>query len=162
MILPLMLLTVACQPATTELTEERKAAIAAEVRQAAAEMFEAAIALDTDRWLSYWPSELEQRYQGQPALFVNRLDIYPTAGRMRAVWEPSFAARSDHDFATENEYVAVLGEDAALWVYEGTYAVTDTLGNTAEPAPWTVSAVWVRGDAGWKILHWHQSWNPTD
>ncbi len=152
----------ACQPATIELTEEQKAEIADEIRQVAAGMIEAAEEVDIERWLSHWPPELEQRFQDQPALFVNRLSIYPTAESIRVAWEPSFAARSAHDIVTVDEYVAVLDADAALWVYEGTYTVSDTLGNTTEPAPWTVSVVWVRQSGEWKALHLHQSWNPAN
>ena len=152
----------ACQPATTELTEEQKAEIAAEVRDVVGEYTDAIEAADLDGWMSYWSSEPEQFFQGQPALFVNRLTILPTMENIRTAWESAFDARSAHDLVAENEYVAVVGEDAALYVFDGTFSISDTLGNTTEPAPYTVSIVWVRQSGEWKVLHRHQSWNPTD
>ena len=152
----------ACQPATTELTEEQTTAIASDIRQAFAEQIAAVGSADLDAWMDFYVSEDATGFVGQPALWVNRLDIYPTVVELREMWEPEMAARSGHDFVTESEHVAVLGENVGLHVYKGTFTITDTLGNTSEPAPWTVSTVWARGDAGWKILHLHQSWNPEN
>jgi hypothetical protein len=151
----------ACQPTTTELTEEQKGEIAADIRQVVAEFWNSVEVMDTDRWLDHWSPELEPFFQTQPAIAVNLLTIVQTVDDWRAGWEPTFAQRSGHDIALENEHVAVLAEDIVLHVSRGTFTVSDTLGNTTEPAPWTVSTVWVHRDAEWKILHFHQSWIPT-
>ena len=149
----------ACQTATTELTEEQKIEIASEIRQAVAECWNAAEEVDTERWMSCFSAELEAEYIDQPAVFVNRINIHRTVNDVRGVWEPAFEVRSAHDIVTENEDVVVLGEDAALHVYEGTFNISDTLGTTSEYYPYTVSTVWVRKTGQWKILHLHQSWN---
>ena len=151
-----------CQPATTELTEEQKVEIAAEIRQAFAEHIAVVEAANLDAWINLHDAEIDTYFVGQPALWVNRLDIYPTVVELREMWEPIMAARSAHDLVTESEHVAVLAEDAALHVFKGTFTVSDTLGNTTEPAPVTISMVWVRRGDAWKILHLHQSWNPDN
>ena len=104
-------------------------------------------------------AELEAEYVDQPAVFVNRIRVHPTVEDVRGVWEPSFEVRSAHEIVTEQDHVVVLGEDVALYVYKGTFTVSDTLGNTTGPYPWTLSANWVRRSGAWKILHLHQSWD---
>ena len=54
LILPLILLVVACQPATMELTEEQIATIEAEVTAVANEALAAIVAMDADRHLNFY------------------------------------------------------------------------------------------------------------
>jgi ketosteroid isomerase-like protein len=93
---------------------------------------------------------------------VNLLTVYPNDDRMREVWEPIMAGRRSQETVITNEYVAVLSENIALHVVEGTYAITDTLGNTTEPNRLSATTVWVREDGEWKMVHMHQSWIPTN
>ena len=152
----------ACQPVTNELTEEMKTEIAAEIRQVVAEFWNSAETVDTERWLSYWPPEIESYFQTGPALQVNLLDILSSADDLREFWVPDFAARSANGIVLDNEHIAVLTEDLALHVSKGSFTVSDTLGNTTEPAPWTATTVWVRHAGEWKNLHMHQSWIPNN
>jgi hypothetical protein len=149
---------VACQPATTELTEEMKAEIAAEIRQVVAEFWQTAEEVDIQRWLGYWPPEIESYFQTEPAFQVNMLNILTGADEVRENWVSDFAARSANGIVLANEHIAVLTEDLALHVSKGSFTVSDTLGNTTEPAPWTATTVWVRHSGEWKNLHMHQSW----
>ena len=148
----------ACQPSTTELTEEMKAEIAAEIRQAVTEFWNSAETVDTEQWLSNWPPEIESYFQTEPAFQVNMLNILSGADDLREFWEPEFAARTANGIVLDNEHVAVLTEDLALHVSKGNFTVSDTSGNTTEPAPWTATTVWVRHSGEWKNLHMHQSW----
>lgn len=154
-------LLAACQPGTTELTEEQKAEIAAEVRQTVAAFWNSVEEMDFERWVGVWITDHDHYYQGDPMLFVNRLTIRPTAEDIREVWEPVFEARSGHSIDIGAETVAVLGEDVALHVFKAEYTVSYPEGNTTDPAPVTVSTVWVREGTEWKMLHAHQSFNPA-
>ena len=155
---PIAVLLAACQPAQTDLTEDQKAAIAAEIRQVVAEFWQTAEEVDTERWLSYWPPEIESYFQAEPALQVNMLNILTGADEVREYWVPDFAARSANGIVLDNEHVAVLTEDLALHVSKGMFTVSDTLGDTTEPASWTATTVWIRHAREWKNLHMHQSW----
>jgi len=152
----------ACQPATTELTEEQKAAISDTIRQLSAEMFATMDPVDFDRTMSYMHPDPESYFVGDPAQWVNLLSIYANPSRMREVWDPIMATRRAQETVVSNEYVAVLAENLALNVIEGTYAITDTLGTTTEPDRFSATMVWVRRDAEWKVLHVHQSWRTTN
>ena len=152
----------ACQPATTELTEEQKATIADEIRQVYASMMATFDPIDFDGMMSFIHPDPESYFVGDPAQWVNLLAVYSNPSHMREVWEPIMATRRAQPTVVSNQYVAVLAENLALSVVEGTYAITDTLGNTTEPDRFSLTAVWGRQNATWKVLHMHQSWRPTN
>ena len=73
--LSLAFLVTACQPATTELTEEQEAAIEEEVRQTLDDMGDAGSALDFDRLRSFLADDI--RWAISPAPFLTMEDIEP-------------------------------------------------------------------------------------
>jgi ketosteroid isomerase-like protein len=152
----------ACQPTTTELTEEQKAEIADTVRQVYADFLSAGDPVDFERMMTFAHPDVEQYYVGEPAQWVNLLTVYPDNDRVREVWEPIMAGRRSQETVINDEYVAVLAENMAVHVVEGTYAITDTLGNTTEPNRLTASTVWIREGEEWKMIHMHQSWIPQN
>ncbi len=148
----------ACQPATTDLTEEQRAAIVAAVGEATAGWIDAVENVDLDAWLAYWHPEGQSYYVDDPAMFLNRMTVVPTVEAMREYWQQAFTVRTAQDIVVEEEYPAVISADAVLHVARGTYTVTDTTGTT-EPAPISWTTLWVLHNGQWKILHYHQSWD---
>lgn len=154
MILPLMLLVAtACQPAATELTEEQRAAIADTVRQLADTFFEDFRALDFDRAMAPYGSELVWAENG--VLAANR-DSLDTA------WRGLFASTQEVTSGDWGEvHVKVLGPDAAVFTATFDWAGVDTSGaQIGNPGVWTT--VWLRTDEGWKIVHGHESYPTTE
>ncbi|NIM49961.1 MAG: DUF3225 domain-containing protein [Gemmatimonadales bacterium] len=154
MILPLMLLVAAaCQPATTELTEEQRAAIADTVRQLADTFFEDFRALDFDRAMAPWASELVWAENG--VLGANR-------DSLDTVWRGMFASIQEVTSGDWGEvHVKVLGPDAAVFSATFDWAGVDTSGAQIGTAGvWTT--VWLRTDEGWKIVHGHESFPPGE
>ena len=151
-----------CQAATTELTEERKAEIVAEIRQVYSGWLTTLDPINFDATLSYMHPAPEDYFVGEPAQWVNLLSVYPNTDRVREAWEPIMAQRRSQTQTVSEEYFAVLSENIALHILEGTYAITDTLGNTTDPDQNSLTSVWVRHEGEWKMLHMHQSWNPAN
>jgi len=152
----------ACQPAAMEPTEEQKAAIADTIRQLSAEMWATLDPVDFDDMMRYMHPDPESYFVGESAQWVNMLTVYANPSQVREVWEPIMARRRTQETVPSKEYVAVLSENLALNVTEGTYTITDTLGTTTEPNRFSATVVWVRRDAEWKMLHVHQSWRATN
>ena len=152
MILPLMLfVSVACQPATVELTEEQTAAIADTVRQQADAFFDAFRAIDVDRGMAPFGSELVWAENG--VLGANR-DSLVTA------WRGIFAAMRQVTSGDWGEvYIKVLGPDAAVFTGSFDWTGVDTTGAPmGATGVWTT--VWVRTTEGWKVAHGHESYTP--
>ena len=84
-----------------------------------------------------------------------------TVEEVRAYWEPAAESRSASRMFPSQESIAVLSPDHAVQVWVGEWNVTDTEGVTTPNARQTITLVWVRQGAEWRILHWHQTWNRT-
>jgi hypothetical protein len=102
--------------------------------------------------------DVAPHYVGDPALFINRLSVYPTKARVLEVFEPSMASRSATHYNVETSSFVVLSSDAAVQAFSGTYNVVDLEGEFSPDYPMTGSVLWVRHEGEWKILHCHQSW----
>lgn len=133
----------ACQPATTELTEEQKAAIADTIQQVNTEHAVAMNARDLDSWLSGLSDDI-------------RWAIPYGYGSHSQIED---AVRSGLDAATdttgwgmdwEETHVRVLGPDAAvLW---GTYAA-----RFYDDERVHTTLVYARVDGEWKVVHGHST-----
>jgi hypothetical protein len=146
----------ACQPATTELTEEQKAAIVDEIAGLYAEAAEAIRAQDVDGWLAYFENSEE-------LTFTSCVQDGPVAAYR------SWSARADTTYA---HYAAIASMDRFEWgdlhtrllasnvaVVTTTYeaVATDTAGvSFAGNATWV--AVWVRTDGQWKMANVAETW----
>ena len=136
----LAFLATACQPATTELTEEQKAAIADTVMRLSAESAAAWDSQDSSRFYSYFADWSAFPMAGCPSLDAYRSDI--------ASFWPRFSSWTSDQREIRT---LVLGPDAVALEGRQVAAVTDTAGTSGE---WITiySELWVRGDTGWKIL----------
>jgi len=152
MILPLMLLVfTACQPATMELTEEQKAAIADTVNALQAESWDAWRAADLDRALSYMHDSPDFWF----ALQGQALRGYAES---ESFWREGFGTASRLDITISDSRTMVLAANVVAVLEHGAFSVTDDAGVTSPEQPFVMSATWVRRDGDWKVLYGHESW----
>lgn len=148
--LPVLSLAIlaACQPATTELTEEQKAEIAAEVNAIHAEFWDAWRAADYDRGVSYLDSaNLVFAYEGTVFGFAT----------FDEMWRPAFANIASQTISIGDSRTTVLAPDVVCIMDAATYTTTDTLGVTSPQESFAFTGVWVRRDGEWKLLLVHES-----
>ena len=143
---------VACQPATTEFTEEQRAAVADTVRQLADTFFEDFKALDFDHAMLPYASQIVWAENG--VLGTNR-DSLETA------WRGVFASLQEVTGGIWDEvHVEALGPDAAAFTASFDWAGLDTTGaQVGASGVWTT--VWQRTAEGWKIVQGHESYQPV-
>ncbi|UCG87443.1 MAG: nuclear transport factor 2 family protein [Gemmatimonadota bacterium] len=142
----------ACQPATTEFTEEQRAAVADTVRQLADTFFDDFKALDFDRAMAPYADDLVWAESG--VVGANR-DSLETA------WRGVFALFREVTAGEWTEvHIEVLGPDAAAFTASFDWAGVDTSGaQVGGSGAWTT--VWQRTAEGWKIVQGHESYLPA-
>jgi len=112
------------------------------------EITHAAEARDADRFFSF----LLDTTKGS-IIQDGVLSLTPQAVRARV--EPGFRQSVKVHYRWKQQHVTVLAQDMALLVGEGEILIATDRGTTTQP--FAQSAVWVRRDGKWKILHAHQS-----
>lgn len=149
---PIATMLTACQQAT-ELTDYRRAEIAAEVELQHSQCTDAFRAADLNRALSY--------YRDSPG-FAEVMDGELTSGyaAFEEYWRSTFANVASQTLRVSDLQTTVLAPDVVLVNEVATYTVTDTLGVTGPEVPYVYTAIWVLGDGEWKIQFAHQS-SPT-
>lgn len=155
-VLPLMLFVfAACQPATMELTEEQKAAIADTVNAANAEAWDAWREADLDRALSYLHDspDLGFALEGQVFRGYAEADSY---------WRGGFATAEHMDITISDLRTIVLTADVVWLVQRGIFSVTDSAGLTSPETEFALTTTWVRRDGEWKILLGHESFPASE
>ena len=93
-----------------------------------------------------------------PAIWLNMMTLYPTTERINEVWMPISDVRSATNYYVDEDYVAVISDECAVYVFKGTFTITDKEGDTTDPVPMSGSFVYVLRNNDWKVLHMHQSW----
>jgi ketosteroid isomerase-like protein len=147
---PLMLVVAACQPGTTELTEQQKAEIAAEVNTLNTEYWDAWRAADWDRGMAYYLDSPDFVWVAGGAAFFGSTVLEE--------YRDGFAHVASQTFAFRDSRTIVMAPNAASVTALGTWAQTDTAGVTgpARDIAWT--AIWIRRDGQWKIHLAHLSY----
>ena len=139
-------LLAACQPATTELTESQRIALADTVRQLTDRVLD--LTGDADAWMDLFASGPEFRYVQNGAI-LSHDDL---ADEMAAY----VAACKEQSWAWDDVHVVVLDPDAA--VVTATYhgAVTDTSGQRFTFDRAVATYVYARRGGAWKIVQAHE------
>jgi hypothetical protein len=130
----------ACQPATTELTEEQKAEIVSAASQLAANVL-TGFDNEDPSVLDYYSRWLEYPSVGYPSL-----DEMPAAFQ-RSWWDRWENRRSEMGEITAR----VLGPDAVLVYHTDVSTATDTTGTNFQQR-WIGRQLCVRENGEWKIL----------
>lgn len=143
----------ACQPATTELTEEQKAEIAAEVNALQAEWDAAWVVADYDRAMSYWTQSSETGWATRGWAFLGAEDFVEADDGARAFWRT--IARAE---VTRSEARTFVLAPNVVYVMERMASIiTDTAGVVAPEQSIANTYVWIFQDGEWKIHFAHGS-----
>jgi ketosteroid isomerase-like protein len=150
-IVPLILVcAVSCQPATNELTEERKAEVIAEVGALNLEYWDAWRAADWDRGMAYYVNSPDFVWAAGGAVTYG----YDALEALR----PQFESVASQAFRFRTNRVTVMAPNAATVTATGTWAQTDTAGVTGPARPFAWTSIWVWRDGEWKIHVVHMSY----
>ena len=144
MILPLMLFVVACQPATMELTEEQTATVTDELTQAYTDANDVISRFDGEAWLGYFESSGDMHFTEHGGIWSWSM----LADTVRTRW-PGLQMTS---FAWGELNIQVLAPDIGIVTTTFDETFTDAEGTPTDMIG-TFTAVWVRTDAGWKIVN---------
>ncbi len=130
---------IACQPASTELTEEQKAAIADSVTQLSAEM--------------------QSAFDNKDAAYFDYVSDWATSSAVgnrfleagRSFVEENIWVNNSQTSEPGQTRTRVLGPDAVVVERAQVNIITDSTGETQEYDVLLLQ-LWVREDAGWKAL----------
>jgi len=152
---PALAFLAACQPAPTDLTEEQKAEIAAEVNAINIEFFDAWRQADFDRGMSYY-------YDSPEFAFAYEGEVHYGYAEVEARFRPGMANVASQDITMTSSETMVLAPDVVCTMEAGTYSTTDTDGVTGPDGEFAVTSVWVRSNGEWKIHIGHESFQPPE
>ena len=143
----------ACQPATTELTEEQKAEIAAEVNLRLDTFWDVLRNPDYDQILEFFhesPDNISARRGTATYGFV-------VGSAMDSISRATVDTWESQELTISETNTVVLSHDAVYTLRVGTDAITLTSGETGPTRPWAASYIWVRRNGEWRILLSHSS-----
>jgi hypothetical protein len=147
---------VGCQPATTELTVEQKAEIAAEVSLRLNSFWDALKDADFDRIAVFIHQSPDLLMAADGAAFYG-------FATLESVYRPVVGSWASQELTVSNTNTVVLSPDVVYTMRVGTDAVTDTSGATGPTRPLIDTLVWGRHEGEWKIMFFHESHGaPTD
>ncbi len=130
---------IACQPASTELTDEQKAAIADSVTQLSAEM-QSAFDNEDAAYFDYVSDWTTSSVVGNRSFEAGRSFV------QESIWP-----NNDQTVELGETRTVVLGSDAVVVERAQVNAITDSTGETTEYDA-VLLQLWVRENTGWKAL----------
>jgi len=148
--LSLALLATACQPATTELTEEQRSAIAAEVDSVVNEWWTSWSTMDFDRGLSFFADDPD-------VLWMNDAQPFYTKSGVDELIRPWAASLQRQDVTPIDSRTIVVAPDVVYTIRINTVVQVDTAGNALPEIRFAETIVWVQRDGEWKVLIGHGS-----
>ena len=160
-ILTAITLLASCQPKDAEITKTEQEEIAEAIKtkvhfwidslsENTPEIFE--------KQLDMWVEDNDKAWVGDPAIWVNMIYLYQNKGSIREQWNPDVITRQRTNFVVDQEHVAVMSRESALYVFKGSFSITDGEGVTGPEIPMSGSYNFVLRNGDWKVLHNHQSW----
>jgi uncharacterized protein (TIGR02246 family) len=134
----------ACQPATTELTDQQRGELAAEVELIHGQFWDTWRETDLDRGMSYYLNSPEYvfTYQGQ---------MVSGYAAFRDLAENAFTGVASQTISFNESRTTVLAPDVVCITDQGTYAATDTEGVTGPASAFAFTTIWVNRDGEWKV-----------
>ncbi len=148
--LSLAFMATACQPATTELTEEQKAEIAAEVNAINAEFWDVWRAADFDRAMSYYHNSPDLAFAMEAVVDYGYAEI-------DAKYRPGFASVASQTLTVTHSRTTVLAPDVVCIMETARMSQTDTAGVTGPETDVALTNIWMLRDGEWKIHISHES-----
>jgi ketosteroid isomerase-like protein len=150
LIVPLMLVVASCQPRAIELTQQRRAAVIAEVNAVNAEFWEAWRAADWDRGMAYYLDSPDFVWAAGGAVFFGKSTLEG--------YKPGFANVASQAFTFRDSRTIVMAPDAASVTATGTWAQTDTSGVTGPRREFAWTGIWILRGGEWKLHLAHLSY----
>jgi len=140
----------ACQTGTTELTEEQKASIAAEVNAVHAEFWNAWREAEVDEVMAY--------YLDSPSFGFSHVgEMIRSFSEFEELVQSAFAIVESQTITITDTHTTVLSPNVVCVMDRGVYAFTDTAGVTGPEAGFASTIIWILHNAEWKVQHAHTS-----
>jgi len=140
----------ACQPTTTELTEEQKAEIAAEVGLLVPQFFDAFRDGDFDRGIEFW-------LDAPDAAAAANGRVVHGYDNIVSVFRPGFERVASQLFNVSGQRIVVLAPDVVAVYTESINSQTFVDGETSPEVHHVMLGIWVKHDGEWKIHLGHES-----
>ena len=146
-----LLAAVACRVAPSPLTEEQRAAIAAEVDSLTVAWWAAWEGVDLQRGLSflYDGPGMTWAVEGAPTVY--------SVDEAREQWGPMLAGLQRQAIEITGARTVVLAPDVVWTLREMRYSAIDSTGAVVAEGRSTETAVWVKREGVWKLLLGHDS-----
>jgi hypothetical protein len=140
----------ACQPATTELTEEQKAEIAAEVNVRLDAVWDELKQPDFDRLATFF-------HRTPGALSVSNGRFIEWSPARDSINRAALAEWEDQVLTISETRTVVLSPDVVYTMRVGTDSITYRSGEVIPTRPWAWTCLWVLRDGEWRIMYVHGS-----
>ena len=150
LVILLVLTIAACQPTTTELTEQQKGELVAEVDAAWGEWWNSWQALDFEQGMSFISPAPEASWAGDEKI------LYGIAA-MREDWSIWAAGLREQDVTITDSRTIVLSPDIAYTIRQYAGFQTRTDGTLTPEITGIETLVWIKKEGKWKILSGHES-----
>jgi len=134
----------ACRPTTTELKEQQKSEIAAEVNAIHAAFWDSWRETDFESGMSYYLNspEFTFAFQGQ---------MISGYSAFREFLEAAFTNVASQTVSFNKSRTTVLSPDVVCITAQGAYSVTNTDGVTGPESNFAFTTLWVQRDGDWKV-----------
>ena len=150
LLLGMLAATAGCQPAMTDLTDERRAEIVDEVSARDAAYWDAWRAADWDRGMEFYVDAPDFVWAAGGAVTFG-LDALEAL-------RPRFASVASQMYAFADSRVIVMAPNMASVTAMGAWSQTDTAGVTTPQRDFAWTAIWVLRDGEWKMQLVHMSY----
>ena len=151
MIFPLLLLVaVACQPVTMEMTDAEKATIAEEVNAINLDFWNSWREGDFDRGMTYYANSPDLAFAMEGVVDYGYAEI-------DAKYRPGFANVASQVLRVTHSQTTVLAPDVVCIMETATFSQTDHDGVTTPETDLALTAIWMLRDGEWKIHLAHES-----
>ena len=161
LILGVFALLASCQTKQNDITPEEQEEIAKIIRSNVQFMVDS-LTLNNqatfEKQLETWAETNDKAWVGEPAMWLNMMYLFPSKESIRETWDPSRVSRQKTNMKIDEDYIAVLSRESALYVFKGVFSITDKDGITGVEIPMSGTYVFVLRDGEWKTIHNHQSW----
>ncbi len=156
----------ACQPATSELTEDEVAAIAETVTDLQARVWDAVERVDVDDFMALWHDARETTAvvdglalpsNSTYEMFLNASGIFNNPASPETALLLFWPSTRSHEVTIGDSRITVLAPNVVHVMERGRFVWTDTSGTVWPEQGFTQSTVWVLRDGDWKMLFGHYS-----
>lgn len=166
MLLVLLAFVFSCQSnKKQEMTDEQRLEIAMTIKKDFKDMivsYRDFTVENFEKSLLKWVESDDKAWLGKPAFWFNMISLLPDKESLEA-WRPKpTSRRAATDFYIDEDYVAVISPECALYTFKGSFTTTNKNGKISEKIPMSGSYIYVLRNNVWKMLHMHQSWKTDE